>query len=202
MLSRRSPLRSSGYGGGLAAALLLLLLLMVSFDVPADAAAVASGTKKRLLSFSSSPPRSPPVVIITSIAKLRSAVSPSASDLPLLLETGHSLARSDGVSPHALPAFADDGALALLARGCASGLGRQHPSVAAVVGGALANDVVRAVSKKGSPAVDNLFCFSLVDGKGVVERLGEVAAREEEVKGGGGSGGGGKEKEEEEVEVV
>ena len=127
---------------------------------------------------------------------------PSASDLPLLLEAGHALASSDGVAPHALPAFADDGALALLARDCDAGFGRQHAAVAAVVGGALANDVVRAVSKKGAPAVDNLFCFSLVDGKGVVERLGEV--REEVGRGGGGGGGEGakKEEEEEEVEVL
>jgi hypothetical protein len=127
---------------------------------------------------------------------------PSASDLPLLLEAGHSLAASDGVAPHALPAFADDGALASLARDCDGGNGRQHPAVAAVVGGAMANDVIRAVSKKGAPAVDNLFCFSLADGKGVVERLGEV--KEEGVRGGGGGGGGGgtKEQEDEEVEVV
>ena len=128
---------------------------------------------------------------------------PSASDLPLLREAGHALASSDGVAPHALPAFADDGALALLARDCAAGRGRQHPAVAAVVGGAVANDVVRAVSKKGAPAVDNLFCFSLADGKGVVERLGEVG---EEVKlGGGGNrggGDGGKGKEVEDIEVV
>ena len=131
---------------------------------------------------------------------------PSASDLPLLLEAGHALASSDGVAPRSLPAFADDGALALLARDCAAGRGRQHPAVAAVVGGALANDVVRAVSRKGAPAVDNLFCFSLVDGKGVVERLGEVREEEREVKvrggGGGAGGGGGKEEEVEDIEEV
>ena len=121
---------------------------------------------------------------------------PSASDLPLLLEAGHALASSDGVAPHALPAFADDGALALLARDCDAGNGKQHAAVAAVVGGTLANDVVRAVSKKGAPTVDNLFCFSLMDGKGVVERLGEVR----EVRGGGGGGEGTKMKEEEEEE--
>ena len=81
MLSRRSPLWSSC---GLAA---LFLLLLVSLDVPADAAAVSSRTKRRwssssssdsLLAFSSSASRSP----ITSIAHLRSVVSPSASNLP------------------------------------------------------------------------------------------------------------------------
>ena len=135
-----------------------------------------------------------------------SPLLPSASDLPLLLEAGHFLAQSDGVAPHALPAFADDGALALLARDCDAGRGRQHPSVAAIVGGALANDVVRAVSKKGVPAVDNLFCFSLVDGKGVVERLGEVREEGAGVGGGGRAGergwGGGNEDEVEDVEVV
>ena len=81
MLSR-SRRRSSG---GLAA---LVLLLLVFFDVPADAAAaVVAGTKRRGSSISSenslsSSPRSRRPIVITSIGKLRSLVTPSASYLP------------------------------------------------------------------------------------------------------------------------
>ena len=79
MLSRYRRRRSSC--GGLAA---LALLLLVVFDVPADAA--VAGAKRRAgsgdnnsLSLSA---RSRRQSIVTSIAKLRSIVTPSAADLP------------------------------------------------------------------------------------------------------------------------
>jgi hypothetical protein len=48
----------------------------------------------------------------------------------------------------------------------------EMPAVAAVVGGVVANDVLKAVSGKGDPHVQNLFMFSLVDTGGYVDRLG------------------------------
>lgn len=42
--------------------------------------------------------------------------------------------------------------------------------VNAIVGGVLANEVLKAVSKKGEP-FNNLFLYSMADGGGVIERL-------------------------------
>ena len=42
--------------------------------------------------------------------------------------------------------------------------------VNAIVGGVLANEVLKAVSKKGEP-FDNLFLYSMADGGGVIEKL-------------------------------
>lgn len=84
------PRSSSGSGGsGLAAAaMLFLLLLFIVGDVPADAAVVANRAQRRsssssnaLWSSSSSSPRSS-AIVITSIARLRSVVSPSAANVP------------------------------------------------------------------------------------------------------------------------
>jgi ubiquitin-like 1-activating enzyme E1 A len=45
------------------------------------------------------------------------------------------------------------------------------PAINAVVGGILANDLLKAVSKKGEP-IHNLFMYSLADGVGSVEPYG------------------------------
>lgn len=42
--------------------------------------------------------------------------------------------------------------------------------VNAIVGGILANEVLKCISKKGQP-LDNLFCYSMLDGSGVIEKL-------------------------------
>jgi ubiquitin-like 1-activating enzyme E1 A len=46
------------------------------------------------------------------------------------------------------------------------------PAINAVVGGVVANDVLKAVAGKGEPLVNNLFLYSLADGAGWVERAG------------------------------
>lgn len=51
-----------------------------------------------------------------------------------------------------------------------AGDGEGMPAISAVVGGVLANEVLKAVSKKGEP-LQNLFLFSLVDGAGAVARM-------------------------------
>lgn len=76
--------RSLRSSGGLAALLLLLISACFFVDRAADAAVVVARAKRRssgssLFSTSSSPPSRS---IITSIARLRSVVSPSASNLP------------------------------------------------------------------------------------------------------------------------
>lgn len=43
--------------------------------------------------------------------------------------------------------------------------------VNAIVGGILGNEVLKCISKKGLP-IDNLFCYSMLDGSGVIEKLG------------------------------
>jgi ubiquitin-like 1-activating enzyme E1 A len=62
----------------------------------------------------------------------------------------------------------DEAALALY---CAQSGGEEMPAVNAVVGGILANAVLGAVSKNVEP-LNNLFCFSLLDGMGMVETVG------------------------------
>ena len=47
------------------------------------------------------------------------------------------------------------------------------PPVNAVLGGVLANEVLKAVSHKGEP-INNLFFFSLADNVGLVETLGQA----------------------------
>lgn len=42
--------------------------------------------------------------------------------------------------------------------------------VSAVLGGVLANEVLKAVSRRGDP-VNNFFFFCLADGAGVIERI-------------------------------
>lgn len=63
----------------------------------------------------------------------------------------------------------DEAALALYCSALSGG--EEMPAVNAVVGGILANAVLGAVSKKGEP-LNNLFCFSLLDGMGMVETVG------------------------------
>lgn len=48
--------------------------------------------------------------------------------------------------------------------------------VNSVVGGILANEVLKAVSKKGDP-VDNLFLFSIANGVGTIEKLAPVVKK-------------------------
>ena len=53
--------------------------------------------------------------------------------------------------------------------------GTEMPAINAIVGGVVANDVIKAVACKGEPIVNNLFMYSLQDGAGWVERLGGEA---------------------------
>jgi hypothetical protein len=47
----------------------------------------------------------------------------------------------------------------------------EMPAVNAVLGGVIANDLIKAASSNGEPLINNMFLFSLVDGAGWVERL-------------------------------
>jgi len=49
----------------------------------------------------------------------------------------------------------------------------EMPAINAVVGGVVANDIIKVVASKGEPIINNLFLYSLLDGAGWVERLGE-----------------------------
>jgi ubiquitin-like 1-activating enzyme E1 A len=51
------------------------------------------------------------------------------------------------------------------------GIVAESPAVAAVAGGVLAQEMLRAVTKVGEP-VRNAFFFSAADGQGTVENLG------------------------------
>ena len=69
-----------------------------------------------------------------------------------------------GVAPSVLP---DEQLVAY-----ASAMG-EMPAICAVVGGVLANEVIKAVGRRGAPAVDNFFLYSLAEGGvGAVERMG------------------------------
>jgi ubiquitin-like 1-activating enzyme E1 A len=65
----------------------------------------------------------------------------------------------------------DDSALMAYIPEQQSGDNNEMPAVNAIVGGILANAVLSAVSRKGEP-LNNLFCFSLLDGMGMVETVG------------------------------
>ena len=93
--------------------------------------------------------------------------TPSASDASALADRGHALATADGVAPHAIARFVDDGSLASFV-----GAEEEEAAVAAIVGGALSSEAVKNVTRRGPP-LDNVFLYNVVDGKGAVERLGE-----------------------------
>ena len=44
------------------------------------------------------------------------------------------------------------------------------PPVNAIVGGVLANELLKCISKKGRP-LSNVFCYSMLDGSGIIEDL-------------------------------
>lgn len=47
----------------------------------------------------------------------------------------------------------------------------EMPAINAIIGGAVANDIIKVVAGKGMPLIDNLFLYCLTDGAGWVERL-------------------------------
>jgi len=47
----------------------------------------------------------------------------------------------------------------------------EMPAIAAIVGGLLANEVIKSISHAEEP-VCNFFCFDVLSGKGAVEKLG------------------------------
>ena len=50
------------------------------------------------------------------------------------------------------------------------GSSEEFAPVNSIVGGVLANEVLKCISKKGEP-LNNVFCYSMLDGGGVVESL-------------------------------
>lgn len=87
----------------------------------------------------------------------------SSADAEALVKRGEVLRGELGL-PEGLPIASD--ARAYL----------QHPlglpAVAAVLGGVVSNDVLKAISGKGE-VIDNFFFFSAADGAGIVERFGK-----------------------------
>lgn len=102
-----------------------------------------------------------PVPAVVSLFEREAGRLAGGGDLPALLEAKQRLLADQG-----LPASAvDDRALESYA-----GDNEGMPAISAVVGGVLANEVLKAVSKKGDP-LQNLFLFSLADGAGSVARV-------------------------------
>ena len=52
----------------------------------------------------------------------------------------------------------------------------EMPAINAILGGVVANDVIKIVASKGEPIIHNLFLYSLFDGAGWVELLGQQKA--------------------------
>lgn len=52
----------------------------------------------------------------------------------------------------------------------------EMPAINAILGGVVANDVIKIVASKGEPIINNLFLYSLLDGAGWVELLGQEKA--------------------------
>ena len=96
---------------------------------------------------------------------LRYERSATAQDASELLRTSTRAAASAGIPEAAAGAALD---LALL--GDYLALCDEMPSVNAVVGGVLANEVLKAVSASGTP-LKNAFFFEAHDGSGMVEDL-------------------------------
>lgn len=105
---------------------------------------------------------------------------PTAADLPALQERARELAADARAAASADPASAppprdlitEDVMPADILEEYVMGT-VELPPVNAVLGGVLANEVLKAVSHKGEP-VNNFFFFSLGENVGLVETLGEV----------------------------
>jgi len=87
---------------------------------------------------------------------------PATADLEQLTAAWQAAAEEAGLDPSVLPA--DE--LAAYAQ-----QGEDMPAINAIVGGVLANDLIKAVGRKGEP-INNFFLFSLFEGAGAVERMG------------------------------
>lgn len=86
---------------------------------------------------------------------------PAAADAQQLAAVWAEEAGAAGIDAAALPAEA----LAAYASE-----GEDMPAINAVVGGVLANELIKAVGRRGAP-LNNLFLFSLLEGAGAVERM-------------------------------
>jgi ubiquitin-like 1-activating enzyme E1 A len=89
------------------------------------------------------------------------AVGPA--DAPVLRATATALCQAEGLEAGAVSEQA------LEAYGASA---EEMPAINAVVGGVVANELLKAASQKGEPLVNNLFLYSLADGSGWVERAG------------------------------
>ena len=94
-------------------------------------------------------------------AQQRRAVGPA--DVDALRDAAKELCKAEALQETAV----SDQALQAYAAG-----EEEMPAINAVVGGVVANDLLKAVAGKGEPLINNLFLYSLVDGAGWVERSG------------------------------
>lgn len=94
---------------------------------------------------------------------------PTAEDVPAMLEEVPALEKEHGVKP----GWLGDARWAVedVVAGGSSGGDGESPAVAAVVGGILAQEVLRSVTGKGEP-VRNSFFFGVRNGQGTVENVG------------------------------
>lgn len=90
---------------------------------------------------------------------------PAAADAHALRDAWAAEAAAAGVPADALPGEQLD------AYSAAPG---DMPAINAVVGGVLANELIKALGGKGEP-INNFFLFSLAEGSGMVERMGAAS---------------------------
>lgn len=86
----------------------------------------------------------------------------SVSDLQEVLKFSKELCETQNVSESHIP-------INLLERLLAAGK-TEHPPVCAILGGILGQEVIKAISGKGTP-LKNFFYFDVADGKGIIEDI-------------------------------
>ena len=87
-------------------------------------------------------------------------------DLPVLESEVNKLIKEEGIT----------GNLDIVALSSFLGQTEEMPAINAILGGVVANDVIKIVASKGEPIIHNLFLYSLFDGAGWVELLGQQKA--------------------------
>ena len=97
--------------------------------------------------------------------ELENKCAPSEDDVPALQQLSTGIAAEAGIPSDAAAAALDMGLLTDYVT-----YDDDMPAVNAIVGGVLANEVLKAVSYSGAP-IKNMFFFSAHDGAGMVEDL-------------------------------
>ncbi|XP_072981603.1 SUMO-activating enzyme subunit 1A-like [Typha angustifolia] len=96
------------------------------------------------------------------LAEGRNPGETSISDLPVILKLRKGMCDAQLLNESHVPT-------GLLERLLAAGR-KEHPSVCAILGGILGQEVIKGISGKGAP-LKNFFYFDTADGKGVIEDI-------------------------------